>query len=171
MNKVYERDNYDYIYRIYHIDSGKSYIGLTDNIDRRIEKHLSGNTHVYSLSKDLKNYGSDSFSFDILERCEKSILAEREVFWISALDTFLGNGYNGTSGGNFLSYVANKKLRAWRKEQDLTLQDIADDLECTVATVLNWEKGSSITRKLRNKWKEVYNIDIEEEFGIIERKY
>ena len=37
---VYSAERYGYIYRGYHIETGKSYIGLTNNFNKRVQEHL-----------------------------------------------------------------------------------------------------------------------------------
>ena len=65
----------------------------------------------------------------------------------------------------------SEKLKEWRKDQDLSLQSLAKMLDCSPITIMKWEKGGAITPPLRRKWKEVFDIDVKELFGLSEREY
>lgn len=45
-------------------------------------------------------YGIDNFKFEIIEECDKSILSEREKYWIKFYKSVAPNGYNLTTGGD-----------------------------------------------------------------------
>jgi group I intron endonuclease len=74
------------IYYIKHIDSGKIYVGQSENIDRRIKAHKNWfanptriiNRHLYNYAK---KYPLECFEFGILEFCELESLDERELYW------------------------------------------------------------------------------------------
>ena len=87
-----------YIYRIYRIINQKSYIGITNNIKRRIQSHKGLHNKNAVISKAIKKYGWDAFSWEVLERCPIKDIIDREFIWIAALDTY-HNGYNGSPGG------------------------------------------------------------------------
>ena len=74
------------IYRLFCTVSGKSYVGQSVNVARRVEGHFKGlhedrhpNTH---LQRSFNLHGHDAFSCEILEYCDKEMLAEREQYWI-----------------------------------------------------------------------------------------
>jgi group I intron endonuclease len=82
------------IYMIQNINSKKVYIGSALNIYKRIFgassishlKALSTNTHSNNhLQNTYNKHGMDSFRFEILEICEKSILLEREQYYFDTL--------------------------------------------------------------------------------------
>lgn len=86
------------IYKITNKVNGKSYIGLSSNIEERFKKHrqMQGEKILYSA---FKKYGIESFDFSVLEYCSLEQLAEREKYWIAYYDTY-NNGYNATLGGD-----------------------------------------------------------------------
>jgi len=92
------------IYKITNELSGLSYIGQASNIALRIYQHLhssiseTASDYDYPLHRAFRKYGSDNFSFEILEECDKATLNDREMYWIAFYDTFK-NGYNQTAGG------------------------------------------------------------------------
>ena len=95
------------IYKITHIDSGKSYIGQTVNKpSQRWAQHwnyskraeLTGK-RLGHLNKALLKYGKDAFIYEIIEEnIPKDELDAKEILAISKYDSF-NNGYNLNSGG------------------------------------------------------------------------
>lgn len=91
------------IYCIENLVNGKKYIGQSCNLDwrwydhkRRLIKQRHDNKH---LQASCNKYGIDNFKFDIIEYCDEDKLNEREIYWISYYNTYLGDGYNQTLGG------------------------------------------------------------------------
>ena len=74
------------IYKITNTVTGKFYIGSAVNIKQRWSVHrcqLSANTHRNRhLQNSWNKHGEDSFTFEVLECCEKERLIEREQFYI-----------------------------------------------------------------------------------------
>lgn len=105
------------IYVIEHTASGKKYVGQTvthrKNHNRyrpfgaagRFSHHVSEaicNTKHKSghlLGTDIRAYGKDAFTVSTIELCDKSVLDEREIYHITALNTIYPQGYNLTKGG------------------------------------------------------------------------
>ena len=52
-----------YIYKITNKINGHSYIGKTNNLDRRWHEHKSGNGGTAILDKAFKKYGINNFKF------------------------------------------------------------------------------------------------------------
>ncbi len=80
--------------------SGKIYIGQTVNLYIR-EIHYR-KLHCYKQRKiynSLLKYGFDSHEFNVLETCERSLLNEREKYWINFYNS-VENGMNLTYGGD-----------------------------------------------------------------------
>lgn len=91
------------VYKITHIGSGKSYIGISKNIHRRWVQHKSWvNTknRRSAIYAAMQKYGIDAFSWQIIEQCDADSLEVRERHWIAVFDTF-NNGYNLTAGGEY----------------------------------------------------------------------
>lgn len=95
-----------YIYKIENVQNGKIYIGLTDNLSRRRNRHFSDlkfNRHDNSfLQKEYNIYGKDNFSFEkIFEgECTYEEISKKEEEFIAFYDSYR-NGYNQNKGGNF----------------------------------------------------------------------
>jgi group I intron endonuclease len=115
------------IYKITHKESGKSYVGLSVNIENRWKQHRSfaktgGRSAIYSA---LKKYGIDAFEFSIIEECDQASLEDREKHWIAFYGTSV-DGYNLTEGGevckNFTSEARkNMSLAHLGKKQSAEL--------------------------------------------------
>lgn len=91
------------VYKITHIASGKSYIGISRDIDRRWVQHKSWvktKARRSAIYDAMQKYGIDSFSWQIVEQCSIDLLEDRERHWIAVCDTYR-NGYNLTAGGEY----------------------------------------------------------------------
>ena len=83
-----------YIYKITNQISGKSYIGQTRNIQRRICEHLSGDGSRLMMI-DIAKHGVKKFSFEVL-RCiyDEPHLDHLEDYYIRVFNSLAPNGYN-----------------------------------------------------------------------------
>lgn len=86
------------IYMITNKINGKRYIGKSVRIERRFIEHRSAKTNM-AISKAIREYGPDGFTYEILELCSEDMLDERESYWIDYYNTYSGNGYNAAPGG------------------------------------------------------------------------
>jgi len=100
--KTYENAG---IYKIENLVNRKIYIGSSVDIKNRWRQHLgyfSRGKHgnVY-LQRAWDKYGAESFKFDIIEKCDAKILAEREQYFMDFFDA-CKTGYNlsPTAGSN-----------------------------------------------------------------------
>lgn len=50
----------------------------------------------------MNKYGTENFTFKIIEECDYEILDVRERYWINKLNTLEPYGYNIKNGGNKL---------------------------------------------------------------------
>lgn len=87
------------VYRIVNIVTGKSYIGSSVNIRRRIREHFSdlrcGRHQNPYLQSSFCKHGEDSFRFEVVEGCGQDIMQEREVYWIIQYHSYIDeDGYN-----------------------------------------------------------------------------
>ena len=94
------------IYRIENLVNHKIYIGLSKDCMKRWHDHRSkafNSTREDDIKKPLymamRKYGLDNFTFEIIEKCDESLLKEREIYWISYYDSY-NKGYNATKGGD-----------------------------------------------------------------------
>lgn len=87
------------IYSIKNLTTGKRYIGKSQAIRNRWYQHrtdLRCNRHfnIY-LQNAWNKYGEKDFKFEVLERCTKDELKEREIYWVGVYQSLdKGKGYN-----------------------------------------------------------------------------
>lgn len=99
------------IYKI-NFPNKKSYIGLSNNIKRRINEHFYKSSQLPCHKAINKYYLSvNEIDFDILEEIEEEdyiLLSQKEKYWINYFDTYnKEKGYNLTEGG--IALLATKK--------------------------------------------------------------
>ena len=86
------------IYKVTNKVNGKVYIGQSVDIGRRWRAHMTAKDDIY-FHKAIQKYGVENFEWEVIEKCKKSELDERESYWIEYYDSF-NNGYNCTKGGD-----------------------------------------------------------------------
>lgn len=109
------------IYKITKKSNGKSYIGQSNDIKRRINEHQSKND--LAIDKAIQKYGIKAFTYEILEECTLDKLDEKEVYWIAYYNTYKGFGYNCNAGGGNSRGENNGRT-------NLTNEDVAYIREC-----------------------------------------
>lgn len=100
------------IYKI-NFSNGKSYIGLSVDIKRRMSEHNSPSENKTPCDKAINKYGKIT-EIEILEFInDKNLLYERERYWISYYQTNdKEKGYNLTDGGDSSFQNGEKSPRA-----------------------------------------------------------
>lgn len=90
------------IYKITNIKTGEIYIGQSVNIADRFKNHIKCGLGINASStnklyNNMQQYGVWNFSFEILQKCSRDKLNEKERFWI---DTYSSDkiGLNLTKG-------------------------------------------------------------------------
>ena len=91
------------IYKITNTINGKIYIGRSTNIQDRWVQHIKSALEIGTIAKtqlykEMKEYGIENFSFELLEKCDKSQLNEKEKYYIALFKTNEW-GLNENSGG------------------------------------------------------------------------
>lgn len=105
------------IYKITRIETGKAYIGQTNDIERRFIEHKSNKSHFdTAIDKAILKHGADAFTYEIIEECAVEQLDEREKYWIDFYNTFHGFGYNCNEGGGCSSGENNGRTKLTDKE-------------------------------------------------------
>lgn len=77
------------IYRILCVGNGKYYVGSSTSIDSRCSQHRSSLRRGRHTSPYLQHawtaYGEASFQFSVIEECDRSLLSEREQYFVEQL--------------------------------------------------------------------------------------
>ena len=87
------------IYCITNEINGRKYIGQTRrSLERRWKEHCwRDNCQV--ITQAINKHGKKNFKIEVLEKCDKDKLDEREKYWIEYHNTYKGDGYNTHKGG------------------------------------------------------------------------
>ena len=106
-----------FIYRIWNIKTGKSYIGQSiNNPTRRINVHLRGEGNRLIKEAVIKDK-RESFKYEILEEfVPQSLLDYFEINYIKRFDTLVPKGYNLTNGGAKTFQKGNKITKEHKKK-------------------------------------------------------
>lgn len=89
------------IYKWTNTINGKIYIGQTVRPEIRYKRHLDDafkNDSQFPFHKALRKYGTDNFTYEVIEKVPVAELDERETYWIAYYDSY-SKGYNATKGG------------------------------------------------------------------------
>ena len=91
------------IYKITNTDNNKCYIGFTgQKPEKRFKQHLYAfNKTEYGIHQAIRKYGRDKFSFEVIYQSTDRNHTKNtmEPYFIEEYNTYLGEGYNGTKGG------------------------------------------------------------------------
>lgn len=151
-----------YIYRYRNKITNNSYIGKTNNIERRKREHLSAafnpnNPYYHSLwPSKLRQYGVDNFEFSILEETDSEHFEEREKYWIAYFNSYNGAGYNLTCGWEGNENTQNILTQEEAKEIIKMLKN-TDESQIIIASNYNISQTllSNINQGLRYKQENV----------------
>lgn len=144
-----ERERVIGIYKITNIINGHAYVGQSEDIYVRWARHVSDSknpnrhSYYYPLCCAFRKYGEENFDFEILERCTKSELNDREIYWINLHDT-CNNGYNQTIGGEHAKTTEKEKIIQVIHDLETTLlpiKTIAENRNVAIGTVSGINNG------------------------------
>ena len=97
------------IYCIERIETGQKYIGKGVNVTKEMNRSHAGCAYIYNA---IQKHGQSAFIRYIIEYCDKSMLSEKEQYYIKLLNTKSPNGYNLTEGGRGqIGWIPSKKTR------------------------------------------------------------
>ena len=133
-----------YIYKITNMVNNKIYIGkTTSNIEQRFKEHCRSynkeRVYNFPLYRSMRKYGVENFFIEEIEQCDDVMLNDREKYWISYYDTYYGEGYNATLGGEgALKINRQEVLEIYNQLKCVrhTANEVGCDV-CTVRSILN----------------------------------
>ena len=96
------------IYKVTNLNNDKKYIGWTDKpcVEDRLQNHFraANRGSEYHFHRAIRKHGSFRFQIEQIDECyDKDEKNRLEKHWIKHYDTFLGEGYNMTEGGEGVS--------------------------------------------------------------------
>lgn len=153
-----------YIYKITNLLNNKVYIGQTTRtIQKRFSEHVDEYRINTALKRAIQKYGKSNFCIQELEKCDNSILDQREQYWIAVFDAYGKSGYNETIGGsgNRKYNYSEKDFQEWIKlwKDGNTIGDISkitgfpyETISCILNSQPNFKKitQSYITSRIRS---------------------
>ena len=115
------------IYKITNKQTGETYIGQSNNCERRLQEHKQ----IRSLTIDdwINFLGVDAFTYEIIEECETNELDVREQYFIELYDS-INNGYNHQQGG-YNNSIGEGNGRSRLTEEDVKQIRIAYNNHCS----------------------------------------
>lgn len=140
------------IYKITNMITGKCYIGQSGRLVNRFNGHMkaaaipSGKQYNDPLYQDMREYGIDSFKFEILETVSLNELEEK---WIqsslnSGLDLYNKDMFPNTRPHNSANKFSDEQLTeiiALLKEDRLSNIQISKKFDCSSSTIDNINNG------------------------------
>lgn len=106
------------IYKITCTANGKIYIGSAVNLHKRWVNHKSalnmGNHRNDYLQKAWKKHGETCFTVEIIELCERSVVIDREQYYLDLLQPYKERGFNLATNARLstLGHVHSPETRA-----------------------------------------------------------
>lgn len=104
LTRIIGTDKCTGIYRITNKKTQECYIGQSTDVAKRITEHIKGTLGIQSIADQaihhaMADEGITNWTFELLEKCAKEELNNREKFYISF---YKSNeyGYNATKGGS-----------------------------------------------------------------------
>lgn len=87
------------VYVIRHAESGKQYVGLSQDIRRRLNHHRAARSKTSLLARAIRKHGEEVFEFRVHATAEFAALPAMEQALIAELGCRVPDGYNLTDGG------------------------------------------------------------------------
>ena len=140
-----------YIYKITNKINNKIYIGqTTTSIEERMRKHVDKAKNqlegLTGIDAAIKKYGWNNFSVEQICECPNEDLNIQEQFYISKYNTFLGDGYNLTNGGNqgsVLKFTSQEVIDKYNELKNVKM--VAQYFNCCEKTISNILHNNNIT--------------------------
>lgn len=109
-------------------------------IESRWKYHLKSSKEERNKNRPLyqafKKYGVDNFIIETIEECSLEESSLREIYWINYYNTYNGDGYNATLGGEGrVCYNYDSIIETYRFLQNIT--ETAKTLNIHISTVKN----------------------------------
>lgn len=153
------------IYQIFNLNNGSSYIGSSNDINRRFRAHKTALIHQKHFNKHLQNawnkYGSNSFEFYIIHLVDADSIRKAEQYWID----FIKPEYNiaryvdSPHKGVPCSQERKQKLREHFKDKPLNQDHCKKISDSKLGKKISKEHRINTLDKYRIPKKPVERID------------
>lgn len=143
------------IYKITNKINNHCYIGQSINIYDRWKHEKSdafreqSKSYNYPLSRALRKYGVENFTFEILEECSREDLNKKEIEYVKKFNSY-NDGYNQTLGGDgtkgFQIKLSNEDIYEIYKlllNEEITQNDIAKKYGVGIDTISEINHGKT----------------------------
>src|SRR6056300_1886176 len=113
--------------------SGKVYVGQTTrSFQTRVQEHKRDSSGCTALKSAIDKY-KDQMKYEIIEEdVHQEHLDEREIYWITELNSLAPNGYNCTTGGQFTTEYSQElkdKMRDIKNAQKIEKDGYMGDVQ------------------------------------------
>ncbi len=152
------------VYRIYHKESGRSYVGSTFDIRSRANSHFLESTwnnprfEGYPLYIDMKKLGPDAFAMEVLEtflssdkKADRSKLLELEVKWTNHFKAHT-EGYNFKIGMAFPEYAPGTTHAATRWAMHVPGHRLSESHRRRLKEMMSGPDNPNLGRKQSIEW-------------------
>lgn len=150
-------DGLIYLYIYQHRESGKAYIGVTKEPERRFKKHAAGKSAAVAFNRAVRKYGIDNFDRRVLAVFDDVEAANyHENAAIAAFETLSPNGYNLVGGAPRSKYFGchsdetKEKIGKANRKNVLSPEHLAKMLEARKGKP-NHNKGKIFSPEQRAK--------------------
>jgi hypothetical protein len=112
------------VYKITNLINDHKYVGKTERKpEERWKEHIylsKYSPEKMTISNAINKHGKENFKFEVIEECSSEKVNDREIFWISELNTYK-DGYNSTIGGDGNAGTPRKRgaVVPWAKPVDM----------------------------------------------------
>jgi group I intron endonuclease len=149
------------VYKIVNNINGKTYIGQTNDLNKRIAGHIRKDSTP--IQKALNRYGLGSFTISVIDYADsKAVIDEKERYWIKIFrSNERAHGYNMTDGGEGNSNPS-KKIR---KKISKTLKKHYEDHEPTSGFTDHSHSEDTVNR-IKQTLKKSFSLpEVKEKLG------